>query len=160
MKAYVALGSNILPEANLTAAADLLREEWPDIRFSHVYRSKAVEHADQADFLNAVAEIEADRDYQSVHGKLKQIEEFLGKDLAFRFGPRTIDLDLLLYGDLVLNSSGLILPHPRMHKRRFVLLPLCELIRPELRHPRFKTEWIELLKETAGQQCERIAMKL
>ncbi len=160
MKAYVALGSNILPEANLVAAADLLREEWPDTRFSHVYRSKAVDHEDQADFLNAVAEIEADRDHVSIHGKLKQIEESLGKDVAFKSGPRTIDLDLLLYGDLVMNSSGLILPHPRMHRRRFVLQPLCELIRSELRHPRFKKEWMEMLRDTKDQKCERIGLTL
>jgi 2-amino-4-hydroxy-6-hydroxymethyldihydropteridine diphosphokinase len=160
MKAYIGIGSNILPEANLVAAADLLREEWPDVRFSHVYRSKALEQANQADFLNAVAEVEADRDEHSLHGKLKQLEECLGKAIKERFGPRTIDLDLLLYGDLVQNTQGLILPHPRMHRRRFVLQPMCELIPLQRMHPRFRIEWLELLKKTEDQECERIKLKL
>ncbi len=160
-KAYISLGSNILPEANLVAAADLLREEWgEDVRFSHVYRSKALERTDQPDFLNAVAEVEADRDEISIHGKLKQFEEALGKAVAVRFGPRTIDLDLLLYGDLVQNKQGLILPHPRMHRRRFVLQPLLELIPVERMHPRFRIEWRELLKKTEEQECERIKLEL
>ena len=160
MKAYLGLGSNILPEANLTAAADLLREEWPDIRFSAVYRSKAMEHADQADFLNAAAVVDIDRDAESIHRKLKQIEEALSKDVAFRFGPRTIDIDLLLYGDTVMESAELTLPHPRMHQRRFVLEPLCELIDPKTRHPALGKTWKELLEATNDQQCERVKLKL
>lgn len=160
MKAYIGLGSNILPAANLIAAADLLREEWPDARFSHVYRSKAVGHADQPDFLNTVAEIEADRDELSVHGKLKQIEEALGKNIAFRFGPRTIDLDLLLYGDAVMENDNLTLPHPRMHQRRFVLEPLCELVDTNDKHPKLGKTWKALLDATSNQKCSKTDMTL
>ncbi len=152
----IGLGSNVQPQANLVAAADLLREEWPDIRFSSVYRSKAVGHVDQDDFLNAIAIIETDRDAQSVHGKLKQIEEALGKAIDFRFGPRTIDLDLLLYGNEIINEADLIVPHPRMHERKFVLEPLCELIDPNLKHPMIGKRWKELLQTTKDQECRKV----
>ncbi len=143
----IGLGSNIGPQAHLMAAADLLREEWPEMRFSGVYRSKAVGYAEQDDFLNAVAVAETDRDALSVHGKLKQIEEALGKDITFKNGPRTIDLDLLLYGDERIDEPELVVPHPRMQERRFVLEPLCELVDEK--------KWAELLEQVKNQECER-----
>jgi 2-amino-4-hydroxy-6-hydroxymethyldihydropteridine diphosphokinase len=148
----IGLGSNIQPQANLITAADLLREEWPDMRFSGVYRSKAVGYAKQDDFLNAVAVAETDRDALSVHGKLKQIEEALGKEIAFANGPRTIDLDLLLYGDERIDEPGLTVPHPRMLERRFVLEPLVELIDGK--------EWKEALGNVKDQECEKTDLEL
>lgn len=160
MKVFIALGSNILPEANVVAAADLLRNEWPDIRFSTVYTSAPVHHADQAQFLNAVAVFTADRDAESTVGKLRQIEDALGKDIAFRFGPRTIDLDLLLYGETVLTTPALTIPHPRMHERRFVLEPLCELVQPKHMHPVLKRPWGKLLQDVQAQVCGKTSLKL
>lgn len=160
MKVALALGSNILPQANLLAAADLLRGEWPDIRFSHVYRTAPAHHMDQADFLNAAATFHADRNVESIIGKLRQIEESLGKDIAFRFGPRTIDLDLLLYGDVVIATPALTIPHPRMHERRFVLEPLCELLDPEEKHPILHSPWSDLLRQTLDQVCEKTVLQL
>jgi len=142
------------------ATAGLLLKTWPGTRFSSVYRSTAREYEEQEDFLNAVALIETMQNPEEVLRILVEIERALGKNLPFRFGPRTIDLDLLLYDNRVLESSTLILPHPRMHERRFVLEPLCELIDPEEQHPRLAVSWRELLDETAEQRCECITLRL
>lgn len=170
---FLGLGSNINPEANLRSAADLLRSHWPGVRFSHVYRSKAREVENQDDFLNAVAVIETDESPQTIADHLHAIEKQLKKSPPFKFGPRTIDLDLLLYGDLILPSrekwphestnqrvNELTIPHPRMHERRFVLEPLCELIDPKARHPVLDSTWKELLQKTMDQDCRRAGFDL
>ena len=162
---FIALGSNIDPKTNLQKAADLLREHFSDIKFSSVYRTAAREVENQDDFLNAVAACNTEKSPEEIHGILKGIEESLGKDPPYRFGPRTIDLDLLLYGNSqfpahrsfsgggsILNSQ-LIIPHPRMHERRFVLEPLCELIDPHAKHSLLKQSWEDLLEKTLEQEC-------
>jgi 2-amino-4-hydroxy-6-hydroxymethyldihydropteridine diphosphokinase len=138
----------------------LLRTYWPGIRFSSVYRTQAREFEEQPDFLNAVAMIETDQTPEEIHTGLAEIERKLGKAPPFRFGPRTIDLDLLLYGDLVLKEKTLMIPHPRMHERRFVLQPLCELINPVSLHPALGTVWKELLQGTQEQEVRKISLEL
>jgi 2-amino-4-hydroxy-6-hydroxymethyldihydropteridine diphosphokinase len=172
---FLSLGSNIDPERNLKAAASLLRAEFPSIRFSTVVRTKAREVEAQADFLNTAATFETDRKPENVLRALQHIEIQLGKSPPFRFGPRTIDLDLLLYDNLIcstaheektmkqeprtkqLNTTAtrneIILPHPRMHERRFVLEPLSELIDRKGRHPVTGETWNELLQKTLDQEC-------
>ena len=100
---------------------------------------------------------------------LREIEAVLKKSPPFKFGPRTIDLDLLLYGDSIIPSKKewmrnyklpatsykLMVPHPRMHERRFVLEPLCELIDPRALHPTRKKPWNVLLESTNDQECVR-----
>jgi 2-amino-4-hydroxy-6-hydroxymethyldihydropteridine diphosphokinase len=125
---YVALGTNIDPENNIKAAATILRENHPTIRFSSVYRSAPLHHEDQDDFLNAVATFSAELSADATYDFLHKIEKKLRKRPLFRFGPRTIDLDLLLHGNDIVESSSLTIPHPRMHERRFVLEPMLELI--------------------------------
>ena len=149
---FIALGSNINPEENLKKAATMLRQAFPDIRFSSVYRSKAAEVEDQPDFLNAVAKVKTDRKPEEVKAAVEVIECALKKNPPYRFGPRTIDLDLLLYDNLKIDSPALIVPHPRMHQRRFVLEPLCELSSD----PR----WKQLLEKIGDQECERVKMSL
>ena len=101
---------------------------------------------------------------------LRGIETKLKKSPPFKFGPRTIDLDLLLYGNKVIPSKGewlrsytlpatsykLIVPHPRMHERRFVLEPLCELLNPQAVHPTLRQSWAKLLESTKDQECMRV----
>ncbi len=149
---FLSLGSNIDAERNLRTAAVLLRKEWLEVHFSSVYRTAAREVSDQPDFLNAIAHIQTTQNPQEVVPILQSIEKQLGKAPPFRFGPRTIDLDLLLYDNLVLNDE-IIIPHPRMQSRRFVLEPLCELIDPHARHPTLKQTWENLLAETLEQEC-------
>ena len=171
---YIGLGSNIHSESNLRAAAKMLRERFPDIIFSAVYRTAPQERADQEDFLNAVAKIETEERPEVILRILEEIENTLGKSPPFRFGPRTIDLDILLYGQekipnsqfSILNSqfsipnSKLVIPHPRMESRRFVLEPLRELAPDDITVPFFGKTLTELLEQTYAQGCEKIPIVL
>lgn len=157
---FLALGSNIDPETHLRAAALLLRARWPGIRFSGVYKTAPMGYEQQDDFLNAAAAFEAEKSPQEIHDALRSMELSLKKSTPFPSGPRTIDLDLLLYGDRVSDQPPLALPHPRMHERRFVLAPLCELIDPAAKHPRLGVSWQELLHATAKQACKKTSILL
>lgn len=108
---------------------------------------------DQPDFLNAVAVIESEQAPEEIHATLKGIEKELEKNIPYSGGPRTIDLDFLLFGDDVIDSDVLSVPHQRMHERRFVLEPLCKLIDSEQIHPMFDESWKELLEKTLDQEC-------
>jgi 2-amino-4-hydroxy-6-hydroxymethyldihydropteridine diphosphokinase len=162
---YVGLGSNIHPEENLRIAAQELRTLFPDIMFSFVHKSRAMYEEEQEDFLNAVVRFETEEPLEGVYGKLREIEKKLKKAPAKRCGPRTIDLDLLLYGNHVILSptkdeTALHVPHPRMHERRFVLEPLCELIDTNASHPVTKEQWGDLLKKSRSQDCIKISITL
>lgn len=153
------MGSNIEPKENLRRATQKLRGHFPAIRFSSVFRTQARDYEMQADFLNAVATFQTDDPPETILQKLQIIEQQLKKETTFRFGPRTIDLDILLYGNDTQEGSP-TLPHPRMHERRFVLEPLCELIGPEALHPALGKTWKELLKKTMDQGCDKTSLAL
>ncbi len=150
--AFIGIGSNINAEDNMIACAKLLRTEFPSIIFSSVYRSAARDRTDQDDFLNAVAKIETEKTPEELQTTLKTIETKLGKNPPYAKGPRTIDLDILLIpnSQLPTPNSQLIIPHPRMHERRFVLEPLCELLEGSS-----KDQWNALLMKNLDQTCER-----
>jgi len=161
----IALGSNIDPEVNLKVCAQHLRRHWPNIRFSSVYKTKAQLHEDQNDFLNAAAVFETDQSIEDTMKILEQIEQELGKAPPFRYGPRTIDIDILLYGDFVtsnqqLVTSNVVIPHPKMHERLFVLAPFCELIHPDGQHPALKISWEDLRKSVENQPIETTEITL
>lgn len=137
-------------------AAAMLREKFSKIHFSSVYQTKAMEVEEQEDFLNAVAQIETEIAPEEVLEALQRIEKALKKNPPYRFGPRTIDLDLLLYNDRVMDSDILKLPHPGMQGRRFVLEPLCDVIDVNTKHPILETSWKELLTKTQDQECRKI----
>jgi len=132
-----------------------LAQKWPEIRFSALYSTAPREYEEQDTFINAVAYIETDDPPDEVANALNKIERNLGKKTPFRYGPRTIDLDLLLYGDEVISSDRLTVPHPHMHERRFVLEPLCELIDPKKIHPTMENTWEYFLGDVENQKCER-----
>ncbi len=157
---YLSLGSNIDAEENLKAAATMLRAFFPDIRFSSVYRTEAQNYEDQADFLNAVASFHTGKSPATILTILQGIETMLWKDPPFRFGPRTIDLDILLYGDEMIHTHDLKIPHPRMHERRFVLEPLSELIDLSATHPLLKKSWKEFRKTMADQEICKTSLNL
>ncbi len=156
----IALGSNIDPDKHIREAAIKLRSHFPGIRFSHVYRTAPVGYADQEDFLNAAAVWDTDQSPEQIHNTLTQIESSLGKATPFKNGPRTIDLDVIVCGDEVIESSSLTLPHPRAHQRRFVLEPLTELLPPGLRHPTLGETWEELLRALPSQKIEQTDIRL
>ena len=115
--------------------------------FSKLYRSKPYGFADQPSFVNAAAHLRTNLSATELLNKLQQTERALGKKVIRENGPRVIDLDLLLYEDLVLNTNELQLPHPGILKRDFVLCPLLDL-NPDLTHPSWLgTTLQEALKE-------------
>jgi 2-amino-4-hydroxy-6-hydroxymethyldihydropteridine diphosphokinase len=132
--AYIGLGSNLGDrEETIRRAVELLGAA----RVSTLIETEPWGYADQPRFLNAVAELETDEPPRALLARLLEIELELGRTREGpRYGPRTIDLDLLLYGDDRLDEPGLGLPHPRLHERAFVLEPLAELA-PELVVPGF-----------------------
>jgi 2-amino-4-hydroxy-6-hydroxymethyldihydropteridine diphosphokinase len=138
--AYIALGSNIgNREDNLNKAIEMLRqnEEIEVTKISSYINTAPVGFTDQPDFLNAVVEIKTTLCPHKLLEICSGIEKNLKRERIIHWGPRTIDLDILLYEDLILNDEDLIIPHPRMHEREFVLTPLKE-IAPKAFHPVLK----------------------
>ena len=133
--AYLSLGSNIEPEANLRRAVQALREHFGDVRLSPVYRTRSVGF-DGTDFLNAAAVIESDLDPFALNDWLHALEDAHGRDRSGpRFSDRTLDIDIVFYDDLVLQGPGnLRLPRDEL-KHAFVLLPLAD-IAPDKIDPR------------------------
>lgn len=155
-RAYIGLGSNLDdPASQLWRAIDELAR-LPSSRLlahSSLYRSAPVGRLDQPDFINAVAQIETALAPHDLLKALLEIEHNHGRVREYPNAPRTLDLDILMYDDLQCNEHGLILPHPRMHQRAFVLQPLLE-IAPSCRIPG-RGAIAELLRACAGQQVEQ-----
>lgn len=129
-KAFVALGSNLQdPSAQITQCfADMARIPETDlIARSSLYRSAPVGCEEQADFINAVAELATNLTPQKLLQELFEIEHRHGRQRRTQNAPRTLDLDLLSFDELIMAERHLTLPHPRMHERAFVLMPLCEI---------------------------------
>jgi 2-amino-4-hydroxy-6-hydroxymethyldihydropteridine diphosphokinase len=131
-RSFVGLGANLgEPRAQIERALDLLAAEdgVEVVAVSTLRETDPVGYEDQPRFLNGAAELRTDLGPRVLLERLLEIERILGRvrGTGPRFGPRPIDLDLLLYGDLVLREPGLEIPHPRLHERRFVLEPLAEL---------------------------------
>lgn len=137
MKTYIGLGSNLGDrEAQVRLALDDLARMPSShlVRASSLYDSEPVGDVEQPNFLNAVAEVETELTARQLLWNLQLIERRLGRTRTRRWGPRTIDLDLLLYGRLILDEPELQVPHPELTRRAFVLVPLVELD-PLLVHP-------------------------
>jgi 2-amino-4-hydroxy-6-hydroxymethyldihydropteridine diphosphokinase len=152
-KAYVSLGSNLGDRAGnlLLAVRGMMEAALCVTRLSSIYETEAVSQVEQTPFLNMVVEVGNPLPApEQVMARLLRIEYLLGRTRELRDGPRTIDLDLLLYGDIESQTQFLTLPHPRMHERRFVLEPLVE-IAPRVIHP--------TLKWTAGELLESLEDK-
>ncbi len=137
MRAFVGMGSNLGErEALIGQALDELAA-LPDttlIRASSLYDTEPVGVVEQPRFLNAVAMLDTELTARQLLWNLQRIEARLGRTRSQRWGPRTMDLDLLLYGDLVIEEDDLRLPHPELARRAFVLVPLVELD-PQITHP-------------------------
>lgn len=150
--AYIGMGANLPstvgePEATLAAAAVRLSELGRVAARSSLYSTAPVGFAEQPRFLNAVARIDTELSPFSLLGALLLTEQAFGRDrrVSLENGPRTLDLDILLFGDYVLGGPALNIPHARIAERRFVLVPLNE-IAPEARDPRTGRSMSELLQ--------------
>jgi len=132
---YLGLGSNVGDRLlNLNKAIELLSEKIQILKKSKIYISKAVGYTDQPDFHNMVLYGKTDLSPEELFNFIKDVEKNAGRVYRFHWGPREIDIDILFYNDLVYKSDKLNIPHPRLHERDFVLLPLIEL-NPKLFHP-------------------------
>ncbi len=149
--AYVGLGSNLGDRAGylLLALRGMLDAGLDVIRLSGIYETEPVEYENQPAFLNMVAELRGSTlpSPEQMLARMLRIEYSLGRMRDVRMGPRTIDLDLLIYKDRRSDTEFLTLPHPRIASRRFVLVPLNELV-PGLIHPSLEKSIAELLAET------------
>ncbi len=132
---YLSLGSNLgNRSANLQAAQQALPPAVNIQAISPVYETAPWGYSDQPAFLNQAVQAETRLDPYALLAHLKDIEARLGRTPTFRYGPRLIDLDILLYDDLAITSPSIAIPHPRLHERAFVLVPLAALA-PDLVHP-------------------------
>ena len=131
---YVAIGSNVKPEVNISKAAREIERRFPDARFSSWYRNPAVGFVGD-DFINGVVGFTTDLPLRSVIEHLHAVEALCGRPRdAPRWAPRAMDLDVLLYDNIVCSEPGMTLPRPDLLKRPYMLGPLAEMA-PELMHP-------------------------
>jgi 2-amino-4-hydroxy-6-hydroxymethyldihydropteridine diphosphokinase len=132
---YIALGTNLGQRLeNLQNAAAALSPAVVILMRSHVYETPPWGFLDQPHFLNQVVQVETNLQPIDLLGYLKSLERQMGREKSIKYGPRLIDLDILFYNDLILDTPRLTIPHPRIAERGFVLIPLADLD-PNLRHP-------------------------
>ena len=141
---FLSLGSNIDDrEEHIRKALTLLANICKLRRTSHLYLTEPVGDTEQDWFLNCVAEVETDIDPKKLLSSIKSIERKLGRKKTVKNGPRIIDIDILFYGDCVLNTKNLVIPHPLLQERLFVLQPMMDL-NPSFVHPVLKKTIQEL----------------
>jgi 2-amino-4-hydroxy-6-hydroxymethyldihydropteridine diphosphokinase len=155
--AYLSVGSNVgNREQNLREAIRRASAFGRIVAVSSFYETEPVEVTDQPWFLNCVIALEATAQPAQLMAELLRIEQEMGRKRVKEKGPRSIDIDILLFGEVVVNTPELTIPHPSMANRRFVLAPLAE-IAPELRHPALHKEIRDLLAELPpGQKVKRL----
>jgi 2-amino-4-hydroxy-6-hydroxymethyldihydropteridine diphosphokinase len=144
---YIGIGSNIGDKTtNCQTAVECLAEAGRIVGVSSFYYTEPVGYKEQEDFINAVASLQTSLSPSELLRICHAIEDRLGRRRTVRWGPRTVDLDILLYGDLVVSRPDLVIPHPLMALRKFVLAPLVE-IAPAVIHPTLNKTMIQLLSE-------------
>jgi len=156
MQAYLGLGSNLGDrEENIRRAISTMAEH-PQIeilKVSSMYETTPVGFKDQPDFINAVVLIETSLSPRELSDTVHKIEDSLGRKRTFRWGPRVIDIDILLYGNETIDEEGLKIPHPMMMARRFVMEPLAE-IAPDLVLPDGRTALESARSSAEGDNAE------
>ncbi len=160
--AYISIGSNMGGKLEnclkgLAALGEIDRiaiEDW-----SEFYMTEPMEYTDQPWFVNSAARIRTTLGPFDLLKILKSLEAELGRiGSSRRFGPRVLDFDIIFYNDIVIETPGLVIPHPRMHHREFVLRPICDLA-PDMVHPVLKKSSLQLLDEVAAEKQKCIRME-
>jgi 2-amino-4-hydroxy-6-hydroxymethyldihydropteridine diphosphokinase len=152
--AYLSVGSNLGDKVKncLEAIDEVLKAEENElIDKSSLYRTEPWGNQDQDWFVNAVFKIRTSFDPEGLLKHLRNVEDGLKKKKEERWGPRNIDLDILLFNDEIIETTNLTIPHPFLHLRRFVLVPLKEVC-PDLIHPQLKLSITELLRRTGDEK--------
>lgn len=153
-RVYIALGSNLGDKKeNIDKAINEINslKTCHLIKISKFYETKPVGYLEQEDFLNCAIKIKTLLSPKELIKELLRIESELKRERIIRWGPRTIDLDIIFYDDIITSSDDIIIPHPRMHERLFVLKPLCD-IAPYIVHPIIGKRVITLMEEAAKNQ--------
>ncbi len=153
---FIGLGTNLgNKQENLKKAVEEVKRSSEIIAVSSLYETEPYGIIDQPLFYNHVLEIKTDFSPEALLIKLQGIEYKIGRVRTVKNGPRIIDLDILFYGDMVLEKENLSIPHPRIHERAFVLIPMSEIASSFL-HPVFKKTILELLSEIPKQEQEKV----
>jgi 2-amino-4-hydroxy-6-hydroxymethyldihydropteridine diphosphokinase len=154
---YLSLGSNLGDRAaHLKAAIGRLEDLGRVVAVSSFYETEPYEFTAQPWFLNCAVKLDTESMPKQLIGRILEIERAMGRNRKQKKGPRNIDIDILLFGSSIVHTPDLIVPHPGLHQRRFVLEPLTE-IAPEVRHPVFKRTMRELRDALpAGQTVKKI----
>lgn len=155
---YIGFGSNMGDRRTYCEEAVRLVSQFPKtsvVSVSSLYETEPLERTDQEWFINCVGAVRTELGPMELFGACQEVERFLGRKRTARYGPRTIDLDILFYGDRVIQDPPLNIPHPKVHERRFAMEPLVE-IAPNFVHPVLIQTAVQILNAIRGQETRRL----
>ena len=156
VEAYLGFGSNLGDrEENIRRAVELLSESVCGIQASSLYETEPWGYVDQPKFLNMVCRCLTRLEPEELLSVCRELETLAGREPSFKYGPRVLDVDILAYGDAVVKTGSLAIPHSALHERAFVLAPLAE-VAPHWRHPILNKTADELLAQINGTEGVRL----